>query len=123
RGAGYLEAIHPNAAPGNTTLRIERLDVEPGAMVQFHRGGDGARIDLDDPPALDDGLVAGWARYGGDDFATYGPNGVVAYSDLHDYATNLATATSHQNVDLSHGTPMLVSDKSINALRVREGHI
>jgi hypothetical protein len=124
RGASDIHVAHPGgSAPGTTTLRIERLDRRPGAMMQFHLEGDGARIELSETPALDDGLLAGRARFGGNDFATYGPNGIVAYSDLHSYVTDLAAATAADNVDLLGDELTLVADKQINALRVSESQI
>ncbi|MCO6045882.1 PEP-CTERM sorting domain-containing protein, partial [Aeoliella sp. ICT_H6.2] len=123
RGISDIVVTHPDGGPGTTTLRINSLEREQGAMVQFHRQGNGARIELGTSPTLDNGLLGGWARYGGDDFATYGLSGVVAYSDLYSYATDLATATDTDNVDLLHAAPTLISDKNINALRVRGTNI
>ncbi|WP_197527813.1 autotransporter-associated beta strand repeat-containing protein [Posidoniimonas polymericola] len=119
-GTSGLDAQAPTAAETSAVLRVDSLVRQPGAAVAFSTGPT-ARIMLDNAPALDDGLIGGWALANGE-LATYGPNGVVPYSEIHSYATELASATSSDNVRLQNsGT--LNGDSLINSLTTAGGEV
>ena len=94
RGIGGLVVENPNTLSGTTELRIQTLNRQSGGVIQFKTNNTGAKIFLDEAPTLDNGLIGGWALFGANEFATYGPNGVVPYSELHTYAGDLPTATA-----------------------------
>jgi len=127
RGIGDLVVENPNPANGSTELRIQTLIRQPGAAIQFSAADPSARITFAEAPALDDGLIGGWALFDTNEFvnefATYGPNGVVPYSDLYTYKSDLATAASADNVSLLSQNVVLASDKNINALKGRNAEI
>ena len=123
RGISDLMVENPDTANGSTSLVIENLDRQPGAMMKFGVNDPSARIIFVQAPTLDDALIGGWARFGREDFATYGPNGVVAYSDLHTYQTDITTATAADNVSLLGQQLALSADKNINALKTINSQI
>ena len=115
--------------PSGTGFQIQSFNRQPGAGVRFDLGQAGGKVKFTNVPTLDDGIIGGWAVVRGygftddQDFATYGPNGVVAFSDLHTYATNLVAATPSDNVDLLGQQVTLASDQNINALRIRDSDV
>ncbi|MEM9660648.1 MAG: hypothetical protein AAF961_19960, partial [Planctomycetota bacterium] len=74
------------------------------------------------PPTLDDGLIGGWALFGEDEFATYGPNGIVGYGELHAYASDLTSATAADNLLLETGTSLLGAT-TVNSLTMYDAQI
>ncbi|MEX2315788.1 MAG: autotransporter-associated beta strand repeat-containing protein [Pirellulales bacterium] len=115
---GFSELLAQNAAAvgSDTSLLVNDLQRTNGSVVRFNRQNDG-QIRLSSAPSLENGLIGRWAIFGTNDFATYGPNGVVAYSDLHTYVSNVNTATVNDNVS-SETDQLLTSDRQINALRL-----
>lgn len=127
RGLSELVVQDPASAGSQTTLLIERLNRTPGGAMRFDLEEASAAVRFATAPTLDDNLIGGWATVRGhnlsrdQDFATYGPSGVVAYRDLHTYASNLLAASSSDNVFLDNQHVVsLTSDKNINALKVRD---
>src|SRR5690606_13718079 len=119
-GTSSIVVDDPAGDSGTTNLHISQLQRQPGGTVQFDRIGPNAHIYLNGgAPALDDGLIGGWAMYGEDDFATYGPEGVAAYGDLHSHHTTLATASATDNVRLTTDQPALTGDLAVNSLFAR----
>jgi autotransporter-associated beta strand protein len=118
-GVSDLAVTNPTGAGSATTLAIQRLDRQAGGVVRFVGTGPGARVILEDAPVLDDGLLGGWAVAGQDDFASYGPEGVVPYSQVGAYKSSLNGALATDNVMATSPTTLL-SDVNVNALRVRE---
>jgi len=129
RGMSEIVVDNPTATSSETALVIETLDRQAGGALRFDFGRNGGQVRFATAPTLDDGLIGGWAvvrgyRFSGDqDFATYGPGGVAAYSDLHTYATDLLAAIPSDNVDLLSQQVSLTSDLNINALRTRSSDI
>jgi autotransporter-associated beta strand protein len=128
RGLSEIVVDNPSMSSSETTLRIETLNRQPGTALLFDLGQNGGQVRFATAPTLDDNLIGGWAvvrgysYFGQQDFATYGPDGVAAYSDSHAYKTDLLTAAASDNVALL-GQATLTGDTSINALKLRDGHI
>lgn len=107
-----------NTAPGSqTTLKFNSLQRESGAVIQFTTINPGAEIRYAVAPALDDNIIGGWAIVDATDFASYGPEGITAYSELHANVSDINAATASDNVLLSGGA-ILTVDRSINSLRL-----
>lgn len=130
RGLGELSVRSSETASDATTLLIENLVRTPGGAVLFDAEGPNTGVQFSIAPTLDDGLLGGWATVGGRsfsrdlDFATYGPDGVIAYPELFSYATNLQAATSDNNVFVQgQGAVALMNDKQVNALKIRHTNI
>jgi len=115
RGIGDFIVEHPSGTSGTTELRIGTLDRQPGSVVQFRTNNSSARIYFTEQPDLKNGLIGGWAISNSHEFATYGPNGVVPYSALNEYTTQVSTAVSSDNVRISSNQE-LSSDRTINSL-------
>ncbi|QDT01062.1 autotransporter-associated beta strand repeat-containing protein [Adhaeretor mobilis] len=122
RGTSEIVVENPSDSGSETTLEIASLVRRPGTALRFDPGSNGGKLQFATAPTLDDNLLGGWATVE-DDFATYGPDGVVAYSALHTYATNLIAATSTDNVGDFSGGVTLAEDKNINALKMGSGPI
>ncbi len=122
RGIGDLIVESVNSPSSATELRIQSLVRQPGAAVQFRANNPAAKITIDNQPQLDDGLIGGWALYNAEEFATYGPNGVVPYSSLHTYTSNITTANASSNVRMD-GDATLSSNKTINSLITDDSEI
>ena len=116
-GASQIIVSHLNSSQGATSLEIAALTRGSGGTVRFDLNDAASSIRFANPPQLDNGLIGGWATFGSDDFATYGPDGVVAYSSLHAYVTDLNSATAADNVALTGNSVSISSDKTINALK------
>lgn len=119
-GMSSLVAVS-GAEPGSSAaLTVNSLTRQPGCVVKFETSGNGAQIHL--PAAeLDNNLMGGWAMCVADtrtaDFATIGAEGVVPYSDLHDYVTDLDAAGPNDNVRLD-ADATLNGDVTVNAMLV-----
>ncbi|MGI9455153.1 MAG: PEP-CTERM sorting domain-containing protein, partial [Aeoliella sp.] len=129
---GMSEMVVQNSAAPNsqTTLLIEALNRQAGGVIRFDAENPNASIRFTDALALDNNLRGCWALVrgsnfaGGQDFATYGPNGVVAFSDLHTYADDLATASASDNVFLNaQGAITLSSNRNVNALKMSDSDV
>lgn len=110
------------AASGQTSaLTFASLSRAAGATLNFSAATLGTRnnVYFTAAPTLDDGIIGAWATVGTTyEFATYGANGVVAYSG---YNTNLAEAgwASSNNVKLNTAAGMtttLTGGRTINSL-------
>jgi len=122
---GYSEIMLQNGSGvgSQSTLSINEIQRNPGATVNFIDDGPDSRIRISTPPALDDNILGGWALVGGNDFATYGPDGVVAYSSLHAYVSSLNAAGPADNVSTVDEAITLNGDRNINALRFHRADI
>ena len=114
------------AADGNTaTLSLGTLTRQAGATVNFNGASVGAdsrnRVLFSAAPSLTNGLLGAWATVGTIyEFATYGANGVTAYTG---YNTNLAQGSwaAANNVKLNTAAGMtttLTAARTINSLNM-----
>lgn len=115
RGISELLIENP-AGNGDTELVLTNFTREQGALFRFELINQGASVRLPAAPPLDDGIVGGWAILG-DDFASYGPNGFVAYEDVAVYQTDINAATALENVQ-PNVDAVLTNDRVVNALRL-----
>lgn len=130
-GRGVSDVAIANEPGGQTQLVVESLERAGSGSVVFRGIDPDAQVLLEDAPVLNDQMIGPWAlvvdvEFTGDaDFATYGPNGVVAYSDLHAYRTTLLGVSATDNVSLAslNEPPVLTGDTQINALRTRRTKI
>lgn len=119
-GTGGLDAQAPNEAGTSAVLQIASLVRQRGAAVEFSTSPN-AQIMFDNGPTLNDGLIGGWALANGE-LATYGPQGVVPYSEIHSYTPGLESATGSDNVRLNSGAT-LTGDALVNSLSADAGEI
>lgn len=114
------------AATGNTaTLTIGSLTRQAQGTVNFNVTTTGVdtrnRVLLTNAPTLNDGLIGAWATVGTTyEFATYGANGVAAYTG---YNTNLAQTSwaAANNVKLNTAAGMtttLTGSRVLNSLHL-----
>ncbi|MEM9657221.1 MAG: hypothetical protein AAF961_02565, partial [Planctomycetota bacterium] len=121
-GASEVVVEGPSTEGSSTTLTIETLDRRPGSAISFGAPESGSSIVISQPPELDDGIIGGWATFGGDEFATY-DNGVVTnYGAVHGYAMGLAGASASDNVMLND-SETLGGDTLINSLTTSPSRI
>ncbi|NQU21586.1 MAG: autotransporter-associated beta strand repeat-containing protein [Candidatus Nealsonbacteria bacterium] len=119
-GIAHLIVASGEEAGSSAALTVDSLTRRPGSVVKFETSGNQAQIHL---PAteLHHNLIGGWAMFVADkletDFATIGPEGVVPYSDLHAYVTDLGAAGPGDNVRLD-ADATLNGNRTINAMLV-----
>ena len=124
---------------GNPTLEFDSLSISKGAVANFYSatlgtGTNDARIKFTTAPTLTNGILAGakvWSpgAAGQGAFATYGANGVTAFTAFDVYnAMDINAATATQNVQMTGAVApvALTADKVINSLnyngRSSRGH-
>ena len=124
-GQGYNTISTSRASVGSsTTITFPNLVRVPSSVVNFS----GASVGVDarnqvlftQPPALTNELIGGGALTG-NEFATYGPNGVTAFTAYSTAAESAWTPTD--NVKLTAGaatspTATLTADRTIHSLRL-----
>lgn len=120
---GFSDLVVENPVNGATTLSITALHRAPGGALSFQSEDAGGKVLFAEAPTLDDGLIGGWALFDSREFATYGPNGVVAYGERHSYAASVETATARDNVLLTDSSSVLTGDSRINSLTARDSEI
>lgn len=98
----------------SSTLTITQLNRVPGATMQITGLSPGGpdRIIATNAPALNDGIVGGWAMAGTSPL-TYGASG---FYPLQTFQLNLNAAAPTDNVGIASGSTTLNSDKTINFL-------
>ena len=122
-GASTVRVFLGASETDRAELNIGQFDRRAGATIDFD--GEFAAADapqpsrtvirFDTPPPLINGIIGGWATTAEQtDFATYGTQGIAAYSD---YETDLNAAGAASNISLSAGET-LTQDKQINSLRL-----
>lgn len=115
RGTSTIKTSQPNYATG-TNLILQNLARQTGATVTFSGDGLGqideaGNIFINATPALNDGIIGGWAIAGGG-FATYDQWGV---RNLSAYQNDIHSAGAADNVWQS-GPTTLAAPRTINSL-------
>lgn len=123
------------STPDGFDLALGSLERQQGATVHFAGPGLGVdnrnRILVGSAPALDDGIIGGWATTGtgtailATEFVTYGANGLTALSSYTSYTAAASDSSwgTASNIKLNAGTgagftSTLTANRAINSLNM-----
>jgi autotransporter-associated beta strand protein len=123
-GASTIETRPDTNASTAPLLTIARLDREVGATLDFlsegrHLGDpetQAPRVFITAPPALQSGIIGGWATVGGEDFATYDTQRGVHVLPVAGRPTQLHAAGPGDNVMLAESPQPLTGDRTVNSV-------
>jgi hypothetical protein len=121
-GASAIRAYQGPTVTNRFELSIGEFNRRAGATVDFQdafAAPDASQpgrsvIRFDNPPALTNGLIGGWATVNQTDFATYGTQGVAA---INAYEADINAADAQSNVSLA-ADATLAADQKINSLKL-----
>ena len=130
--SGYSIITNTRNSTGNPTLTFDSLSISKGAVINFYSatlgtGTNDARITFTNTPTLTNGIIAG-AKYwspgaaGQGEFATYGANGVAAFTAYDVVSNDINTGTSATtNFAMTAATTpaALTADRAVNSLNYR----
>lgn len=123
-GANVVFTSQTGTSGTNTgTLTIGALSRTAGATVNFSGTSLGLsarnRILVANAPVLNNGIIGGWATVG-NEFATYGANGIAALTSYTTGAENTWASTSNVKVSgsTSSTTTTLTGSRTVNSLNV-----